>query len=322
MNTLTGVVNGSASASNAIATNLMRSLLTSSNKNNQAARGYFNHIGSLNGNINNASNSSINNLTLNTNNASNTNLYGENELTAYSLMPSESHKGNLNTSNNNNNSSIITATMPIHQHTRHHLNGSNTNLNQLTSRDKTQVGSNNEPKTSRDSSKAYEKTISTLRKENSFYVNSKENNNNNVSYASTSNNNLALSNNALNSIGNSVTNNKITATHYPAAVNNNHHNFSLNGSQVDTNSILNSFYANPSTISTSSHPTKTKSNLAQNRSVLSSKQMNNQTPVSSHNYQNHSGTSHHSTHHNHHHHHHHNQTVNGTPKTDCLTSNG
>ena len=34
MNTLTGVVNGNGSASGSIATNLMRSLLTSSNKNN------------------------------------------------------------------------------------------------------------------------------------------------------------------------------------------------------------------------------------------------------------------------------------------------
>ena len=164
MNTLTGVVNGNGSASGSIATNLMRSLLTSSNKQN-TTRGYFNHISSLNTNNNNSntngnnnmSNTSINNLTLNANTNSNSNtnnIFVDNELSAYSLLPSESHKGNLNNTlnistinnlNTTSNGSIITATMPIHQHTRHVNNNSNSNMNQLTSREKThaQISSNN-----------------------------------------------------------------------------------------------------------------------------------------------------------------------------------
>jgi hypothetical protein len=305
-NSLSGVVNGNNGASSNIATNLMRSLLTSSNKTQ--TRGYFNHLSTNNNN--NTSNTSINGATNNSSNNTN-NIFVENELSAYSMLPSDSYKGNLNTSlNNTQNTSIITATMPLHQHlvTSRHGN-SNSNLNQLTSREKThaQLANSNNSINSNSNLKSYEKgSISNLRKDNSFYVSTKENQNTN-NHSSTNIHNASYVSNSNNSNGNGnmITSTLVKQQQQQQQQQTNFHNMSSNNSQVDTNSILNSFYANPSTISTSSHPNSQpvkarSSKLAQNRSVLSSKQLNNQTPV------------------NHHHHH----SNNGSSKADCLTSSG
>ncbi|CAF0938845.1 unnamed protein product, partial [Brachionus calyciflorus] len=222
---LTGVVNGNGTTSTNLTSNLMRSLLSSSNKSGN--RNYFNHLGSSNTNNNNISNNSLNTNSTN-------NIFVDNDLSTYSLLPSDSYKNNYNNSTYlNGNNSIITATMPMHQ-----SNGYSA-IRGMQSREKTiaQINQNSTERTSKDSK--VNNNVSNVRKENSFYVNSKENN---------SNGNV------------SIINGKDKHQHHSHQT----QMVNANTSQIDANSIIRS------------------SNLNHSRSVLSSKQLNNQTPIINH----------------------------------------
>lgn len=236
-----GAVNGSGT--NNLTTNLMRSLLSSSNKSGN--RSYFNHLSSSNNNNNNNMNTSNNSLNTNSTN----NIFVDNDLSTYSLLPPDSYKNHNSSSYVNSNNSMITATMPIHQNTGYNA------LRGMQSREKTiaQLNQNITDRASRDSKI---NPMSNVRKENSFYANSKENN---------SNGNVSL------------INGKDKNYHH------HHHNSQVpnsNSSHVDASSIVNSFFGNNSTISTNSQQQKVRSsNLNHSRSVLSSKQLNSQTPI-------------------------------------------
>lgn len=232
----TGAVNGTGS--NNLTSNLMRSLLSSSNKSGN--RSYFNHLSSSNNNNLNTSNNSLNTNSTN-------NIFVDNDLSTYSLLPSDSYKNQNNSSHLNSNNSMITATMPIHQHTGYNV------LRSMQSREKA-IANNNQNVSDRASRDSKINQIANIRKENSLYVHSKENNSN----------------------GNVSTLNGKDKHHH-------HHHLHLpnsNTSHVDASSIVNSFFGNNSTISTNSQQQKIRSSkLNHSRSVLSSKQLNSQTPI-------------------------------------------
>lgn len=253
----------------------MRSFLTSSNNpvnnkntntNTNTQRSYFNHLNSSN-------NTSSNNLFNN-----------DNDISTFSFVPSESvktHNNNNTTLNNNNvntslisnssnfygNNSLITASIQQNRHLNPNNNIIHTNhikekTNAQISNHHNNSNTNVDKASLRDSSKIYDKNnLSNLRKENSIYVSTKENTsfsnvNNNINTNNTSTGNLikTKSNQAL----------------------------------LDTNSITNSIYANSSNISiVSTHHSNNQNannlaNKSTHRNVLSSKQINQQTPVLNH----------------------------------------
>ena len=137
--------------------------------------------------------------------------------------------------------------------------------------------------------------LNVTRKESSFYANQKENNNsstlvtnNFIGNSITNNNSSSIGNGGTNVINLSSLKDKLSL----------HNQQTSTSSHVDANSIINSFYANNSTISTVSQQQqqKLKSSTNPNRTVLSSKQLNNQIQIINH--------------------------LNNMKRDDCLTSAG
>ena len=267
-NQITNVLNGTqTSSNNNITSNLMRSFLTSSNKppQQQTSRSYFNHL-------NSSTNNSANNIFIENNDAT----------SSYTFMPAESLKAvNINNSFNSssnfyNNSALITASITNNNANNQNssIRHSNGNIMQMKEKSNAQISMNNtlngsiNDKTSRESSKVQypqqqlqDKNNSNLRKENSFYVSTKENSAYQNLNTSNLNNTKLLNGTNLNNNNNTI---------------------------LDSTLISNSMYANGSNMSINSHATvqqsqqNRSSNLINHRGVLSSKQLNNQSTNNAH----------------------------------------